>query len=316
MRANTQLRTCSLIAMRRPFFLLFTNACILIVVLMMLMQSVAVLQLLAVADVLQGTVQVRSGATQPFRILQPGGVIKTGDTIRSGADGTAEFRWLDGTRLRIQPNSQITIRRSSLNLKKRAQTSEFLLTSGKIFVRIPQKLNATSHFEIETPTAMTTVRGTIFSVSADDSETKVAVWKGRVDVSDARNDQVQIVPAGQLLAASEGTWHLFDSQSTLAKNATREFGPLLNIVTPSLRARLVLSEMVRKDAAVSTHPAVLVGQAEAGDRVLVNGREVPVRGDGGFRCRVALQKGDNFFVIGAIDRHQATRTLRQKFVWK
>lgn len=191
--------------MRRPFFLLFTNACILIVVLMMLMQSVAVLQLLAVADVLQGTVQVRSGATQPFRILQPGGVIKTGDTIRSGADGTAEFRWLDGTRLRIQPNSQITIRRSSLNLKKRAQTSEFLLTSGKIFVRIPQKLNATSRFEIDTPTATTTVRGTIFSVSADDSETKVAVWKGRVDVSDARNDQVQIVPAGQLLAASAGT---------------------------------------------------------------------------------------------------------------
>ncbi|HVF85040.1 MAG TPA: FecR family protein [Abditibacteriaceae bacterium] len=302
--------------MRRPFFLLFVNACILIVVLMMLVQSVAVLQLLAVADMLQGTVQVRSGATQPFRELQPGGVIRTGDTIRSGADGTAEFRWADGTRLRLQPNSEITIRRSSLSLKKRSQNSEFLLASGKIFVRIPQKLDAASRFEIDTPTATAKVRGTVFSIAANNGETKVAVWKGRVDVADAREEQVQAVPEGQLLSAGEGRWHLFNAQSTPAKSATREFGSLANIVTPSLGARLILPEMVCKDAAVCTRPAVLVGRAEAGDRVLVNGRDVLVRGDGGFRFQIALQKGNNTFVIAAHDQHGATRTMRQNFVLK
>ena len=302
--------------MRRPFLLLFINACILIVVLMMLVQSVAVLQLLAVADVLQGSVQVRSGATQPFRTLQVGGVIKTGDTIRSGMDGTAEFRWADGTRLRLQPDSEITVRRSSLSLKKRSQNSEFALASGKIFVRIPQKLNDLSRFEIDTPTATATVRGTVFSIAANQGETKVAVWKGRVDVADARKEQIQIVPEGQLLAAGEGTWQLFNAQSPPAKNATREFGALASIVTPSLRARLVLTEMVRKDAGVCTRPAVLVGRAEAGDRVLVNGRDVPVRGDGGFRCRIALRKGHNLFVIAARDQHGAARTVRQSFVLK
>ncbi len=296
--------------MRRPLFLLFVNAAICLIVLMMLVQSVAVLQLLAVADVLNGTVEASSGATNPFHLLHQGDVIRTGDTIRSGADGTAEFRWIDGTRLRLEPNSEITIRHYSLNLKRHAQNSEFALARGKVFVRIPQKLSENSRFAIVTPGATTNVRGTIFSVTANEGETEVAVWKGSVDVADAKNVQQQAVPAGELLSAGEGTWHLFDAHSRLAQNATRDFRPLTNIVTPSLEARLLLSEMVHRAPKTARQSGLLLGQAEAGDRVFVNGQEMTVRGDGGFSARVTLQNGANLFTLTAIDRHQATRTVR------
>ena len=294
--------------MRRPLFLLFVNAAICLIVLMMLVQSVVVLQLVAVADVLSGLVETRSGA-EPFHTLSQGDLIRTGDTIRSGQNATVEFRWIDGTRLRLEPNTEITVRRCSMNLKQHAQNSEFQLARGKVFVRIPQKLSANSRFAIVTPSATTSVRGTIFSVSANENETRVAVWKGLVDVADAKNAQEQLVPAGELLSASENTWRLFGSRSQLAQNATRAFQPLANIVTPSLEAHFVMKSTVRRAPQSTNQSALLVGQAEAGDRVLVNGQAVSVRGDGGFSMRVRLQSGANAFTLTAIDRHGATRVL-------
>ncbi len=301
---------------RRPFFLLFTNACILLIVLMMLMQSVVVLQLLAVADVLSGTVEVRSGATGAFHAIQRGEFIRTGDTIRSANDGTAEFRWIDGTRLRVEPNTQITVRRCSINLKKHSQNSDFALTSGKVFVRIPQKLSANSRFSISTPGATTTVKGTIFSVEAGAGKTEIAVWKGRVDVSEEGGARLKAVPEGELLSANGENWRVFDARSAVAQSANGAFRPLTNIIFPSLRARLDLSAQVRTDAAVTTRGAWLIGRAEAGDRVLVDGRAARVRGDGSFSRRVVLKKGANAFLLTAIDRHDATRTLVLSYVLK
>lgn len=299
----------------RPFFLLFTNACILLIVMMMLMQSVVILQLLAAVDVLHGTVEVRSGNTNPFHTLHQGEFIRTGDTIRSGDDGTAELRWIDGTRLRVQPNTEITIRRCSMNLKKRSQNSEFNLLKGKVFVRIPQKLSESSLFSITTPTATATVRGTVFSVSADDVQTKVAVWKGRVEVADERGASLQAVPEGQLLSAGSQTWHLFQSSSRLAQRANGEFRPLSNIISPSLRARVIPNDNAKTELNGKKR-ARLVGRAEAGDRVLVDGQEVYVRGDGGFSYRINLKSGANVFNVTAIDRHDASRALRVVYTLK
>ncbi len=230
--------------------------------------------------------------------------------MRSASDGTGEFRWIDGTRLRVEPNTEITIRYCSMNLKRHAQNSEFNLSRGKVYVRIPQKLGTSSRFAIVTPSATTCVRGTIFSVSSRDRKTEVAVWKGSVEVS--KDAQTTFVPAGEMLSANENVWQAFDAHSPSARDATRSFQSLTSIIFPSLKAHL-RHDSLRRSPNSRQFAKTLIGQAEAGDRVFLDAKEIFVRGDGGFAQRVALENGDKTHVLTAIDRHGARRVLQLRF---
>jgi hypothetical protein len=290
--------------MRRPAFLIFVNFAILIVVFAMLTQALFIVQRVAVTEELSGRVDVQRGGAGNFQPLSRNSFVKTSDVVRAEGDGMAEFKWSDGTRIRLTPNSQLTINKVSYNSLQKADSSHFKLTNGKVFVRIVKPLGPKSQFEVETPTAVATVRGTIFSVEVKEGKTEVAVYKGEVKVSSQKGKDKQertIRPGEVAVSLHPGRLATVPSSVQVA-----EFERQPSIVRPELSAEI--KEL--KD----NRGVLLTGRTEAGDQVTVNGRSVPVLGTGVFRMRLDVKTGQNDFVITSTDKHGAQSSVTKTFV--
>jgi hypothetical protein len=282
--------------MRRPVLLIFNNAMILIVVFMLMTQSLVLIQRIARTENLKGNVEVRRAGGDEFKALAAGDMIKTGDVIRSGVASTAEFKWADGTRWKIMPQTEITVAKSTHNAIKKADQSQLKLSSGKVFIRIVQSLKPASQFQVETPTAVAAVRGTIFSVEYKNGQSEIAVFKGAVQVKGGPHgtDETLIQPGTVADSTASGELRLAQDSGAHA-----EFEKEKSIVLPEL------------DARIETMPSGRIwvsGQTENGDKVLVNGRAARVLGNGTFRQRVSLKSADERITVVAIDKHGARST--------
>ncbi len=288
--------------MRRPFFLIFTNAMILIVIFVLLTQSLVIVQRIAVADKLSGRVEVQRSGRGDFTALAVNAPIKTGDVIRSGADGTAEFKWLDGTRLKVTPNTQLSVKKAVHNMMKKADQTEFQLTAGKVFIRIMKALTPASKFAVETPTAVAAVRGTIFSVEVTGGKTKVAVFKGQVKVTSGAgaSEQKQFIQSGQVAVSAQPG----DLQTESAEVEATEFAQQPSIVKPQLQVAKI--KVIEGGAR-----ARISGVTEARNQLTVNDEEVKVLGNGRFRKNVKLRPGTNTFIIVSTDKHGEKSTVAQ-----
>jgi hypothetical protein len=220
--------------MRKPALLIFVNFAILIVVFAMLTQALFIVQRVAVTEELNGHVDVQRGGKGNFQPLSRNSFVKTNDVVRAEGDGMAEFKWSDGTRLRLTPNSQLTIKKVSYNSLQKADSSHFKLTSGKVFVRIVKPLASNSAFEVETPTAVASVRGTVFSVEVKDGKTEVAVYKGKVKVSSSngKEKQEETIRPGEVVQSSQAG----RLETVLSSVHTAEFESQPSIVRPELTA--------------------------------------------------------------------------------
>jgi hypothetical protein len=127
---------------------------------------------------LTGQVSVERDA-HDVRALDVGSMIKPQQVIFTGPDGYAEFRVADGSTFEIFPNSRVTFRNHPGSWE---DLLEMLL--GRVKVHI-QKLNGQpNHNRVNTPTAIISVRGTVFDVQVDEDQnsTLVAVDEGQVQV--------------------------------------------------------------------------------------------------------------------------------------
>ncbi len=290
--------------MRRPALLIFVNFAILVVVFAMLTQALFIVQRVAVTEELNGHVDVQRGGKGSFQPLSRNSFVKTNDVVRAEGDGMAEFKWSDGTRLRMTPNSQLTIKKVSYNSLQKVDSSQFKLTSGKVFVRIVKPLGSGSQFEVETPTALASVRGTVFSVEVTDGKTEVAVYKGEVKVSSSngKEQQEETISPGEVVQSSKPG--ILETVSSSAHTAEFESQP--SIVQPELTAAIKPLKNKRG--------VLLTGQTEVGDQVTVNGRAIPVLFNGVFRVNMDVKPGHNEFVITTTDKHGAQSSVTKSFV--
>ena len=103
--------------------------------------------------------------------------VRTKEIVVTGPDGYAQFRINDGSTFEVFQNSRVTFR-DNFN------AMEFLqLWLGKIRVMIDHH-NGPNPRKVSTPTAVISVRGTVFDVTVEDDEgtTLVAVEEGLVSV--------------------------------------------------------------------------------------------------------------------------------------
>lgn len=288
--------------MRRPTLLIFINAMILIVIFTLLTQSLVIVQRIAKADKVSGTVEVRRSNKGEWKELSQRGLIKTGDVVRTGPDGQAEFKWADGTRWKVMPSTEIVVKKSTYNMVKKADQSQLTLNSGKVFVRIIKALQPASQFEVETPTAVAAVRGTIFSVEVKNGKTEVAVFKGKVKVtsdSDDRHEENVITPGVTAVSTAPG-----DLLQQKAATTTAEFKKQSSIVQPALDASLKTME---------GGDLFVTGNTEAGNALTVNGKKVRVLGNGTFRFRTPA-KSTSAFTVVSTDKHGESATKILKIV--
>jgi hypothetical protein len=137
---------------------------------------------------------IRNGSTW---VLFPNDQVQPGETIVTGEDGFAEFQIADGSSFQVYPDSRVVFRKNPTTLGDLLDV--FL---GRVKVYIQHLGGRPNRHRVFTPTAVISVRGTIFEVSFDQTETTlIAVDEGTVGVSHRLLPSAQdvLVEAGQSL---------------------------------------------------------------------------------------------------------------------
>jgi hypothetical protein len=153
--------------------------------------------------------------------LHEGSQVTPRQVIVTGPDGYALFKVSDGSTFEVFPNSRATFRDNPGNWKDMLE-----LWIGRVKVHI-QKLNGQpNHNKVRTPTAIISVRGTIFDVSVDDGDsTLVVVDEGQVAV------EHRLLPSEPKLL-NPGEWLRVTKNEPIARKGVDK----TNVITAALRA--------------------------------------------------------------------------------
>ncbi len=185
-----------------------------------------------------------------------GDQVGEGQILRTGAESSATLVFYDGSRMVLGPDTEIVINKLDGSWGKSLK-AEIEQVSGKTTNSVVPLQGWGSYYRVQTPTGMTNVLGTVFSVSVDESgTTRVAVDKGEVRFSEGK--QEVLVTAGQATTAHP---------EQILLTPTYQF---------SLQGQLISSQgdlwMVNDVLFTVTSETDLVGNPQVGNQVLVEGR--------------------------------------------
>jgi hypothetical protein len=142
--------------------------------------------------------------------LNVGDSVQPRQIIITGADGYALLQVSDGSTFEVFPNARVIFRDNPGNWK---DLLEVLL--GRVKVQIQKIGGQPNYNKVRTPTAVISVRGTIFDVSVEDEDatTLVTVDEGQVEVRHA------LLPQKDPKILNPGEWvRVFKNQPLIAKN--------------------------------------------------------------------------------------------------
>ncbi len=120
-------------------------------------------------------------------------VLLPGDTVETGKDAQAEVTFDDSSAINLDPESRFGITELVQDSVAGQRTVKTALFSGELKAQIA-KLAQNSTFEIESPTAVSAVRGTEFIVAYRPGQpTQVTVLVGRVGVRRPRVKEAEVM---------------------------------------------------------------------------------------------------------------------------
>jgi hypothetical protein len=142
---------------------------------------------------LTGRVSILKDSTE--WALHAGSIVSVKQVIITGADGYAVLQVSDGSTFEVFPNSQVVFRDNPANW--RDLLNVFL---GRVKVHIQRLGGQPNHNKVKTPTAVISVRGTVFDVVVEDeTSTLVSVEEGQVEVRHSLLPSAKLVNAGEYL---------------------------------------------------------------------------------------------------------------------
>jgi hypothetical protein len=142
---------------------------------------------------LSGQVSVMKDST-PWA-LEAGNLVYVKQLIITGADGFAVLKVSDGSTFEVYPNSRVIFRNNPSNWKDLLD-----LYLGRVKVHIQKLGGQPNNNRVKTPTAVISVRGTVFDVVVEDeTSTLIAVEEGQVSVSHSVFPSEKLVNQGESL---------------------------------------------------------------------------------------------------------------------
>jgi hypothetical protein len=162
----------------------------------------------AILEPVQGLVQLRQDDPAWQTVTDPTPVSQ-GVSVRTDARGVAYLTFFEGMLTEILPDSQIVVNRLSVEDAAQGESFEvsMVVLVGETLNRLDRVVDASSRYEVQTPGAVMTVRGTAFRVSVSRvGNTTVRVSEGTVYVTgiDPKGNPTgeQTVEAGYSLTIS------------------------------------------------------------------------------------------------------------------
>lgn len=160
----------------------------------------------AVAEVIhvQGKVTRTSKKSRPQDIAA-GARLEAGDTIETGVDANVSLRFVDGSRLLLTQNTQVSLAEMILFGKTGMAQTILELHRGSLDNRVAEQQKPSARYEIKSRALNLAVRGTDFRVHASDTDhvSRSEVLDGTVQANGARGKAV-VVPAGFGTLAAPG----------------------------------------------------------------------------------------------------------------
>jgi len=291
--------------MRQVATLFIFGFALLLVFFIYLAKSLAVVQRVAVVDAVVGNAQVlMRGEGDPIP-LEVGKLVRAGDTVQTGADSSVELRWArwaGGMRIRVGPSTQFVVTKATRNRSSDEEESRVRVEEGTVWIRLREALKGKSKFEVETPTAVAAVRGTIFKVAvASDGSSTVSVWAGMVAVSGKGRPEV-IVGGGSMAALGAGEGEI--AQRALSAAESKAWLEHKSIIGPFL-----LVESPEDGAPMGSDSCEVSGRTEPGVKVFVNDSPAEVSEEGEFSTTVTLSQGQHRLQILARGPEGAETTV-------
>lgn len=127
-----------------------------------------------------------------------GQTIEMGQVIVTGSDGSAQLALPDGSIIEIFPNSRVVYRANQFNLRDLLD-----IYLGKLRLQIQHLVPGESPLRVTSPTAVISVRGTVFEVAVDAAQdTTVSVDTGVVSV------RHRLLPGGEVMVEAGHSLHV------------------------------------------------------------------------------------------------------------
>jgi hypothetical protein len=132
----------------------------------------------------EGEVLVQKGGENLWLPVEKNMPLEQGDHVKTGATGFAEILVDDGSQIRLEGNSEITLSELSADSQTKSITASVYLWFGRLLSNISRFAHSRSRFEVQTSTIVAGVRGTDFAVEVvDTKQTDVGVFDGEVVVA-------------------------------------------------------------------------------------------------------------------------------------
>ena len=137
----------------------------------------------AVVAEVAGEVRVVDGASGEARALRAGERLGERDLVETAKNGGLSVRLPDGSLVRVGPDSRVRVDRLRDYGRRHVRDIRLKLERGGIENHVEKKHRPADRFEIETPAAVTAVRGTEYRLTAEAHRSEAEVLGGRVGVA-------------------------------------------------------------------------------------------------------------------------------------
>ena len=218
----------------------------------------------ATVEFVHGAVTAQARAGDARTAVVQGGKLEEGTALLVGPDAFVAVKLADGTVVRVQAHSELQLRQLRRRGRAGSVQSVLEMRSGAVESSVPPSAEPFRRFELRTPLAVTSVRGTRFSVAMTDTgATAASVLNGSVAVQPRQGDTPTAQPdpsaptallsPGQGLAvAADGTVGapraLLPAPDTSAIPTTLGDAGLLAINVPPLAGAARYEAQVAQDA--------------------------------------------------------------------
>ena len=158
-------------------------------------------------------------------------------------------------------------------------------------MRLRRALAGKSKFEVETPTAVAAVRGTIFRVTVrGDGTSEVSVWKGTVSVETEKGEAVTVSDGASVVvgqAVGGGPEPMSEAEQEQWQEHSSVIGPFLQVDSPA------------DGMTLETTSCTVSGRTEPDCTVTASGSAVAVSKDGKFSTTIELGAGEQVIEVKA-----------------
>ena len=132
--------------------------------------------------------------------------IEQGDRLKTGHDAYVEILMDDGSLLKLEEDSEITLSELSADFGTKRIACRVFMWFGRLLSNIEKFKHSRSRFHVHTPTMIAGVRGTEFIVETTDSvQTDVGVFEGEISVGGVDAEGKLMESSEVLIAAGNQT---------------------------------------------------------------------------------------------------------------